>query len=76
MKDLDLKKFGEYVKKLRSDRDMSAYELSVSMAHDSSYINKLEKGKLNPTLKSLYDLTCCLGLSLSKFFEDFEIFNK
>ena len=45
--------FGLNVAKERLGQNLSAYELSLRIGKDASYINKLENGKINPSLKTM-----------------------
>ena len=45
--------FGLNVAKERIKQDLSAYELSLRLGKDASYINKLENGKINVSLKMI-----------------------
>ncbi len=40
---------GLRIAKIRESKNMSAYELSLRIGKDASYINKLENGKINPS---------------------------
>ena len=51
---MDLREFGLNVAKKRIRKNLSAYELSLRIEKDASYINKLENGKANATLKTVF----------------------
>ncbi len=51
---MDLREFGLNVAKKRILKNLSAYELSLRIEKDASYINKLENGKANATLKTVF----------------------
>ena len=72
MKKLNLEEFGNLVSAYRADLGISAYELSVRIGRDVSYISKLEKGKLNPTLETLYNLCDALNITMSEFFKYYD----
>lgn len=44
---MKFKKFCLNVAKERAKKNISAYELSLRIGKDASYINKLENGKIN-----------------------------
>ena len=44
---MEFKNFGLNVAKQRIKKNLSAYELSLRLGKDQSYINKLENGKIN-----------------------------
>lgn len=48
--------FGEHLKKLREDHNISLRELSARCELDSSKISKIENGKTNLQLSSIFEL--------------------
>lgn len=50
---MELKDFGTQLAKLRTNANLSAYELSLRIGKDASYIHKVESGKINISLKSI-----------------------
>ncbi|GGB23853.1 helix-turn-helix domain-containing protein [Puia dinghuensis] len=48
-----LKGFGERLKKLRNERNLSTRELALEVDMDHTNINEIENGKGNPTLKTI-----------------------
>ncbi|MBQ7880342.1 MAG: helix-turn-helix transcriptional regulator [Clostridia bacterium] len=54
--------FGLNVAKERMKKNLSAYELSLRIGKDASYINKLENGKINVSLKMI--LAICEELQI------------
>jgi len=53
---MTLKDFGTNIAKLRLDKEMSAYELSLRIGKDASYINKVESGKVNVSFKAMIEI--------------------
>ena len=51
-------------------KNLSAYELSLRLGKDQSYINKLENGKINVSLKMIIAISDELGVPVKDFFED------
>ena len=45
--------FGLNVARQRIKRNISAYEFSLRVGKDPSYMSKLENGKINPSLKMI-----------------------
>ena len=43
------------IAKARLKKGLSAYELSLRIGKNASYINKLENGKINPSLKTILE---------------------
>lgn len=66
MEDYVLKKFAERLKKLREAKVLSQEELAFKSDLDRTYINRIEKEKRNPSLKSLYKIATALNISLSE----------
>lgn len=61
--------FGVNLAKARIKAELSAYELSLRIDKDASYIHKVESGKINISLKSI--LKICEALNV----EPAELFN-
>lgn len=53
---MDLKDFGLKIAKFRIKANLSGYELSLRIGKDVSYINKLENGKVNATLTTIFKI--------------------
>jgi len=70
-KELWLKAFGNYLKKVRKGKGISAAELGRRIAMDPPNITRLEKGQVNPSLYLLKKICDSLNLSLHEFFDDF-----
>lgn len=62
--------FGLNVAKERIKKDLSAYELSLRLGKDASYINKLENGKINPSLKMILAISEELNISIIDLFKE------
>ncbi|MBQ8522351.1 MAG: helix-turn-helix transcriptional regulator [Clostridia bacterium] len=62
--------FGLNVAKERIKKDLSAYELSLRLGKDASYINKLENGKINPSLKMILAISEELNISIINLFKE------
>lgn len=54
----------------RIRQNLSAYELSLRIGKDPSYINKLENKKINISLKTIIALSDALNVPVIKFFEE------
>ncbi len=57
---------GLRIAKIRESKNQSAYELSLRIGKDASYINKLENGKINPSFKALLQICDALSISINK----------
>lgn len=62
--------FGINVSKERIKQNISAYELSLRLGKDPSYINKLENGKINVSLKMIISISEELNVPVEKFFRE------
>ncbi len=50
---MEFRDFGINLAKIRVNANLSAYELSLRIEKDASYIHKVESGKLNISLKMI-----------------------
>lgn len=64
-KDLN-KKIGQRVVQLREEKGLTQAELSRVCGKDRQAIEKLEGGRVNPTLYTLYEVSRALDVSLSE----------
>jgi transcriptional regulator with XRE-family HTH domain len=62
-------RFGERVKKLRTQRKMSQLELSQKAQLDLTTINEIENGNREPMLRTIWRVSNALNVSLSKLFD-------
>jgi transcriptional regulator with XRE-family HTH domain len=56
------KALGAVVTELRIQNGVSQAALADRLGYSSSYISKLERGQMNPTLRTLFDLADSLGV--------------
>lgn len=49
-------KFGHLVRKYRKGRNMSQEQLALLCNMDRSYLGRIERGEVNPTLEKIYKL--------------------
>lgn len=69
-----LLKFGNNLRKLRTERGLSQAELAYRGSFDRNYIGMVERGERNPSLKSLYGIAKALDISLHELF-NFECYD-
>ena len=62
--------FGLNVAKYRNKAWLSAYELSLRLGKDSSYVSKLENGRINVSLKIIIAISEILKVKVEKLFEE------
>ncbi|AYO56106.1 helix-turn-helix domain-containing protein [Acinetobacter wuhouensis] len=57
--------FGQLVRKYRKERNMSQEQLALLCNMDRSYLGRIERGEVNPTLEKIYELANTLTISPS-----------
>ncbi|WP_436515224.1 helix-turn-helix domain-containing protein [Ekhidna sp. To15] len=62
-------KIGQRIIELRQQKGWSQSDLARHLGKDRQAVEKLENGKVNPTLYSLYEVADVLGVSLSELVE-------
>ncbi|MBX3164305.1 MAG: helix-turn-helix transcriptional regulator [Bacteroidetes bacterium] len=65
------KKFGQFVKKKRTELKMSQADLAAKVGNNYQNISRLERGEINPTLFWCYKLADALEISLSDLIKEF-----
>jgi len=63
-----LEKIGEKIKVLREGKHITQEDLSYLAKLDYSYINQIENGKRNPTVKALEQIAKALGVKVKDLF--------
>jgi putative transcriptional regulator len=66
-----LVKLGLRIKQLRLERSLSQTDLAFKIGKDQPSINRLEKGKINPSVLYLLEISIGLEIPLSQILEDF-----
>lgn len=61
--------FGVNLARIRNESGLSAYELSLRIGKDASYIHKVESGKINISLKSILKICEVLNIEPVKLFQ-------
>jgi transcriptional regulator with XRE-family HTH domain len=67
--DVILKRLGERILQLRKKAGKSQTQFSYEMGWDKPNLRKIEKGKTNPTVKTLIKISDVLGISISKLLD-------
>lgn len=60
------KQIGQRIVELRKQKNWSQSDLARACNKDRQAMEKLENGRVNPTLYSLYEISEALGVSLSQ----------
>lgn len=63
------KKIGQQIIKLRLEKGWSQSDLARACIKDRQAVEKIENGKVNPTLFTLLEIANALEISLSKLLE-------
>ena len=71
---MDEKDFSMRLAKLRTKKNVSAREMSLSIGQNQGYINHIESGQGTPSLSGIFYICEYLGITPSQFF-DFDLKN-
>lgn len=55
--------FGQLVRKYRKEKNMSQEQLALLCNMDRSYLGRIERGEVNPTLEKIYELAKALDVT-------------
>lgn len=66
---MKFEEFGMNLAKARINANLSAYELSLRIGKDASYIYKVENGKINISLKMILKICEVLQIEPSELFD-------
>ena len=67
---MELTEFGERLAKLRTAKDISARKMSYLLGQSENYINKVENGKIHPSMRAFFDICSYLEISPKDFFDE------
>ena len=62
--------FWQRLAQLRSQKGVSARDMSLSLGQSESYINKIENGKALPSMQAFFYICDYLGISPRDFFDE------
>ncbi len=65
-------KFGEYVRRLRIERNLSQEELAFRCERSLNFVSEIETGKRNPSLDTVASICAALEVTLVEFFRGME----
>jgi transcriptional regulator with XRE-family HTH domain len=66
---MELSEFRKRVAHLRSIKNVSAREMSLSIGLSANHINKIENGKILPSMTAFFDICDYLEVSPNDFFD-------
>ena len=61
---------GKNLKKHRKERNLTQERLASRAGYHRTYISALERGRVNPTLRTLTNLSDELGIQIQELFDD------
>ncbi|WP_293302315.1 helix-turn-helix transcriptional regulator [Pedobacter sp. UBA4863] len=61
-----LKKIGQRIKDLRKEKGVSQIELAVELNYEKSNMSRLESGRVNPRIFTLYKVAQALQVDLEE----------
>lgn len=61
-------RLGRYIARMREKTKLSQEEMAFRCGIDRTYLSRIEKGKANPSLKSLCKIAKTLKMRLTKLF--------
>lgn len=68
MRDI-LERFGEHLKELRKNKNLTQQEFAIKSGLHRNYIGMIERGERNPSLKNLELIATTLNISLSELMD-------
>ena len=67
---IDEKFFSERMTKLRIQKGLSEYKMSLDMGHSGSYINSIASGKAMPSMGEFLYMCEYFGITPAEFFDE------
>lgn len=67
--DTYLKKVGANITRIRKQKGLTSNELGLECDIDKSYLIHIEKGRVNVTAKTIFDIAKALDVDVKLFFE-------
>lgn len=68
--DKKVKVVGKNLKKYRKEKNLTQERLASRAGYHRTYISALERGRVNPTLRTLTNLSDELGIPIKELFDD------
>lgn len=63
--------FGQLVRKYRKEKNMSQEQLALLCYMDRSYLGRIERGEVNPTLEKIFQLAKILEIPATSLIPQF-----
>jgi len=58
------KRIGERIRKIREEKNISQQEIAALCDFEKSSMSRLEAGRTNPTVTTLYKISAALGVTI------------
>jgi transcriptional regulator with XRE-family HTH domain len=58
------KRVGERIRKIREEKNISQQEIAVACDFEKSSMSRIEAGRTNPTVTTLYKISKALGVTI------------
>ena len=68
-KEIYIKALGQRIKQIRNSLGMNQREFASNVGLDERHLRRIEKGKANPTISTLYDIITFSKGDFGQFFE-------
>lgn len=62
----ELKQIGNNIRRFRLKKGLTQVELAYESGIEENTLNRIEKGKTNPTMKTMLNIAKALGVKLSE----------
>ncbi len=66
-----LEKLGANIRRFRKERNMSLDTLAALCDYEKANLSRIESGKTNATVFTLYNISKVMGIEMCKFFEGY-----
>jgi len=63
-------KLGERIRTIRISKNMTQNELAMECDFEKASLSRIESGKSNPTIRTLYKISSALEISMADIFKD------
>ena len=63
-------KMGERIKAIRISKNMTQNDLAMECDFEKASLSRIESGKSNPTIRTLYKISTALEIPIGDFFQE------
>jgi len=68
-KNIALKSFGQHIKSVRKSKGMTQIEVASAMQRDQQSLQRVESGRVNPSLTYIMELAAALNVKVGELVE-------